>query len=110
MLEEGFDPHLPGVHRSTPLDRACFHGYVDIVNMLLKCDPAPPLEFTNEFGGTPVSACVYGALNGWETGHPRKHAQTIQALLEVGAKLDPTIVPTGNDEIDAVLRDWLRRR
>jgi len=109
MLEEGFDPHLPGVHRSTPLDRACFHGYVDIVQMLLEHDPAPPLEFTNEFGGTPLGACVYGALNGWETGHPRKHAQTIEALLKAGAKLDPTIVPTGNDEIDQVVRDWLKR-
>lgn len=109
MLEEGFDPHLPGVHRSTPLDRACFHGYVDIVQMLLEYDPAPPLEFTNEFGGTPLGACIYGALNGWETGHPRNHAQTVKALLEAGAKLDPTIVPTGNDEIDAVLREWLKR-
>jgi ankyrin repeat protein len=109
MLEEGFDPHLPGVHRSTPLDRAAFHGYVDIVRMLLEHDPAPPLEFTNEFGGTPLSACIYGSLNGWETGYPRDHAQTVKVLLEAGAKLDPTIVPTGNDEIDTVLRDWLKR-
>ena len=109
MLEEGFDPHLFGVHRSTPLDRACFHGYVDIVRMLLAHDPAPPIEFTNEFGGTPLGACIYGSLNGWVTGHPQEHAQTVRALLEAGAKLDPTIVPTGSDEIDGVLREWLKR-
>ena len=35
MLELGFDPHVRGVHQSTVLDRACFHGYADIVQTLL---------------------------------------------------------------------------
>ncbi len=36
LLQIGFDPHVTGVHNSTPLDRAAFHGYVDIVALLLR--------------------------------------------------------------------------
>lgn len=108
MLELGFDPHVPTVHRSTPLDRASFHGYADIVALLLAKDPRPPLTFRNEFGGIPLGACIYGALHGWDTGHPRDHARTLQLLLEAGSPLDPTLLPTGHDGLDAVLRAWLR--
>jgi len=76
MLEVGFDPHVTGAHRSTPLDRASFHGYADIA---------------------------------WDTGHPRDHARTIKLLLAAGSPLDPTILPTGNDELDAVVRAWLKK-
>ena len=31
MLELGFDPHVPGMHRSTPLDRALDHPRATIV-------------------------------------------------------------------------------
>jgi hypothetical protein len=62
-LEAGFDPHAEGAHRSTPLDRASFHGYADIVAMLLSLDPDPPLLHQNEFGGVPLGACIYGSLS-----------------------------------------------
>lgn len=110
MLELGFDPHVPGVHRSTPLDRAVFHGYADIAEMLLRHDPDPPMTFTNEFGGTPLDACIYGWQHGWKTGNPQAHARTVELLLNAGATFDPTWLPTGNDEIDAALREILRRR
>jgi ankyrin repeat protein len=110
MLELGFDPHVTGAHDSTPLDRASFHGYADIVTTLLTQDPKPPLERKNEFGSRPLGTCIHGSLNGWETGHPRDHARTITLLLEAGALLDPTILPTGNDELDAVMRAWLKSR
>jgi len=108
MLELGFDPHVPGAHRSMPLDRACFHGYADIVETLLELDPHPPLEEQNEFGGTPLETCIYGSLNGWKTGHPQDHLRTLELLLDVGATFDPTIVPTGNDAVDAFLRKRLK--
>jgi ankyrin repeat protein len=108
MLELGFDPHVPGAHRSTPLDRASFHGYADIVATLLELDPKPPLTQRNEFGGMPLGACIYGSMHGWKTGHPQDHALTLTLLLEAGSPLDPTILPTGNDELDAVMRRWLK--
>ena len=109
MLELGFDPHVKGVHQSTVLDRACFHGYADIVQTLLAHDRNPPLTVENEFGGTPIGTCIYGAMNGWDTGHPRDHARTLALLLDAGARPDPTIIPTGNDGIDGILRDWFRK-
>jgi len=79
------------------------------VAILLTLDPHPPLAQRNEFGGTPLTTCIYGSLHGWKTGHPQDHVRTLQLLLEAGATLDPTIVPTGNDDVDAFLREWLRR-
>jgi hypothetical protein len=108
MLEVGLDPHATGAHRSTPLDRASFHGYADIVETLLSLDPDPPLLHRNEFGGTPLDACIYGSLNGWKTAHPQDHIRTLRLLLEAGSPLDPTLLPTGNDELDAVMRAWLK--
>jgi ankyrin repeat protein len=109
MLELGFDPHVRSVHQSTVLDRACFHGYADIVQTLLAHDPNPPLTVENEFGGTPVGTCIHGAMNGWDTGHPRDHGRTLVLLLGAGARPDPTIIPTGHDGIDDILRDWFRK-
>lgn len=109
MLDFGFDPHVPGVHRSTPLDRASFHGYADIVEMLLSRDPAPPILHENEFGGVPLNACIHGSLHGWETGHPHDHVRTLTLLLRAGSPLEPAMLPTGNDELDAVMRAWLKK-
>ncbi len=108
MLELGFDPHVTGAHLSTPLDRASFHGFADIVTMLLELDPHPPLTRENEFGAIPLRTCIYGSMNGWTTGFPQNHARTVTLLLEAGSPLDPTMLPTGNDELDAVMRDWLK--
>jgi len=108
MLEVGFDPHVTGTHLSTPLDRASFHGYADIVKTLLERDPNPPLTQENEFGAIPLRTCVYGSMNGWKTGFPQDHIRTLTLLLVSGSPLDPTMLPTGNDDLDAVMRDWLK--
>jgi ankyrin repeat protein len=107
MLDLGFNPHTRGAHQSTPLDRASFHGYADIVGLLLEKDPHPPLEEKNEFGGTPISACVYGATHGWRTGHPQDHLQTVRLLLKAGSRFDAEERPTGHAAIDALLEEWL---
>jgi hypothetical protein len=108
MLAVGFDPHVTGAHLSTPLDRASFHGYADIVKTLLDLDPNPPLTQKNEFAVIPLRTCIYGSMNGWKTGFPQDHAKTLTLLLEAGSPLDPTMLPTGNDELDAVMRNWLK--
>ena len=105
LLEFGFDRHAVGVHNSTPLDRAAFHGYADIVAKLLDGDPKPPLEFRNEFGGTPLDACLYGAFHGWKTGHPQNHERVVRALVAAGSVIDPSWVPTGRADLDAALRE-----
>ncbi|MBR0344938.1 MAG: hypothetical protein IJI03_06720 [Rudaea sp.] len=109
MLEAGFDPHATGAHNATPLDRAGFHGYADIVAMLLAHDANPPVAALNEFGGTPLGACIHGSVHGWTTGHPQDHVRTLALLLEAGSALDPTELPSGNDELDTVMRAWLKK-
>jgi len=110
MLEVGFDPHVRGAHRSTPLDRAAFHGYADIVEMLLAHDPAPPVLEKNEFGGMPLGACIHGSLHGWRTGHPQDHGRTLALLLQAGSPVDPARLPTGNAQLDDILREWLAKQ
>lgn len=108
MLEVGFDPHATGAHQATALDRAGFHGYADIIAMLLSRDPDPPVSRVNEFGGTPLGACIHGSLYGWKTGYPQDHVRALTLLLEAGSHVDPTMLPTGNDELDTVMRAWLK--
>lgn len=110
LLELGFDPHVAGVHDSTPLDRAAFHGYADIVETLLEHDAEPPLARRNEFGGTPLEACIHGALHGWQTGFPQDHARVVELLLAAGTEIKSEHLPSGHDAIDDVLRrEWTVR-
>ncbi len=57
-------------------------------------------------GGTLLGQCLYGALHGW---HCRSgdFAATVRLLLGAGERVDPTDVPTGRDDVDAVLREQL---
>ena len=107
MLELGFDPHQAGVHDSTPLDRAAFHGYADIVALLLRSDPNPPIDRVNEFGGTPLAACLYGMRHGWTTGHPQDHVETARLLIAAGSAVNERFLGWGNAETDALIRERL---
>lgn len=102
MLEFGFDPHLRGDENSTPLDRAAFHGYREIVELLLGQDPNPPLEFLNQYGGTPLSCCAYGSIHSWKS--DTDHLGTAKALIQAGAKIDPDWFPLENPEMDKLFR------
>ena len=104
MLDLGFDPHATGDHDSTPLDRAAFHGYGEIVELLLAADPQPPLARRNEFGGTPISTCLFGNIHGWvtDTDYPR----ALRALLEAGSEFNPEWLPHPDRELDAILREY----
>lgn len=107
MLELGFDPHQVGVHASSPLDRAAFHDYDDIIELLLQHDPDPPIHGKNEFGGTPLAACLHGLNHGWKTGHPQDHVRTVRLLLEVGSAVNKQFVGQGNSEIDRLIKERL---
>jgi hypothetical protein len=80
---------------------------VDIVEILLALDPKPPLTQQNEFGGIPLGACFYGPLDAWKTGHPQDHVRTVRLLLEAGSAVDPTMLATGDDVLDGIVREWL---
>ncbi len=109
MLDLGFDPHKVGVHDSSPLDRAAFHGYANIIELLLQHDPDPPIHGKNEFGATPLVACLYGLNHGWMTGHPQDHVRTARLLIDAGSAASERLLGMGNAETDKLIMDRLAR-
>ena len=103
MLAAGFPVDAAGVHNSTPLDRACFHGYTDLVTLLL--DRGASLTVKNDFGGDPLGCCCHGAAHSWR--EESDHAACVKVLLAKGATAREELLPTGSDAVDAVLREAL---
>jgi ankyrin repeat protein len=97
MLGLGFDPDATGVHHSSPLDRAAFHGFDDVIEAILPFGPSLTIE--NEFGGTPLSACVYGSLHSWRK--DGNFARSVQLLLDAGSPKREKM--RGSPEVNAVL-------
>lgn len=103
MLEAGFDPHVRSSDESTPLDRAAFHGFIDVVNLLLQHNP--PLTLRNSYGGRPLDSAIYGSVHSW-----RKDGDfpaTVEALIKAGSEIRAESFPSGNEAVDAVLRRYL---
>jgi ankyrin repeat protein len=102
MLDAGFDPHVRGADDSTPLDRAAFHGFVEVVRLLLKHNP--PLNLTNRYGGRPLDTALYGSVHSWR--RDGDFPATVEALIQAGSAVRPDAFPTGNAAVDAVLRRY----
>lgn len=100
MLELGFNPDATGVHHSSALDRAAFHGFDDVVELILRYQPSLTIE--NEFGGTPLRACIYGSLNSWrkDGDFPR----CVEMLLEAGSQRPEK--HCGSEAVNEVLRRY----
>lgn len=103
MLEAGFDPHIRGADDSTPLDRAAFHGFSAVVNLLLQHNP--PLTLHNQYGARPLDSAIYGSVHSWR--RDGDFPATVEALIKAGSKVAADSVPSGNDDVDAVLRRYL---
>jgi len=100
MLELGFDPNVPGDEDSTPIDRAAFHGFDDIIEAILPY--GPDLALRNVYGGTPLGACMYGSVHGWrkDGNYPR----SVRLLLEAGSQVPSQV--GGSAEVRAVLAEF----
>lgn len=106
MLEAGFDPQMRGAEDSTPLDRAAFHGFSEVVKLLLHHNP--PLTVHNKYGARPLDSAIYGSVHSWR--RDGDFPATVEALIEAGSEVKPDSVPSGNDAVDAVLRRYLNAR
>jgi hypothetical protein len=109
MADLGFDPHAAGPDEFEPIRWAVFHGNAEMTRRLLRYDP--PLNTPDRsYGGTLLGNCLYGALHGWSCNSgPCDYPATVRLLLEAGERISPTYLPTGIDEIDAVLRSHMTR-
>lgn len=103
LLEIGFDPHAANYEGMTALHSAAFHGFADLVKLLLQYDPQ--LERRNQYGGTPLSTAVYGVTHSWR--HDGDFPATIEALVQAGSTINPDWLPSGSDAVDAILRRHL---
>jgi hypothetical protein len=106
MVDVGFDPLASTVDRWEPIRWAVFHGNAALTRLLLA--HRPPLNTPDRsHGGTLLANCLHGAVHGWHrtTGD---FAAVVQLLLDAGERLDPSWVPIGRDDVDGVLRGWLR--
>jgi hypothetical protein len=104
MLDLGFDPHVEGPDRFEAIRWAVFHGNADMTRRLLQ--HAPPINTPDpSYGGTLLGNCLYGALHGWSCeSSPCDYPATVRLLLDAGEQVRPHYVPTGLDEVDALLR------
>jgi hypothetical protein len=77
---------------------AANRGQLEVVDLLIQHQA--PLESRNMYGGTVLGCAVWSAVN-----EPKPHhLKIIEALIRGGAKIDEAEYPTGNKELDDLLR------
>lgn len=107
MAALGFDLHIRDDDLMTPLHAAAFHGFADVIRALLNADDVAPLDWRNGYGGTPLGTCMYGRQHSWRD--DGDFPASLKLLVEAGSEARAEWLPTGDDEIDAILRAGLDR-
>lgn len=105
MLKLGFDPHLQDAEKMTALHRAAFHGFDEIVALLLAADDDPPLDWLNAYDGTPITTCLYGFRHSWRKDGDFK--KTVALLIDAGSPFKAEWLPI-DDELDDILRRGIK--
>jgi ankyrin repeat protein len=107
MLDIGFDALAAGPDDFEAIRWAVFHGNVEMTRRLLEHDP--PINVPDRsYGGTLLGNCIYGSLHGWSCeSQPCDYPETVRLLIESGERVNPAYLPTGLDDVDAVLRAHL---
>ena len=98
LLKKGIDPTAGNATGCDALHWAANRGQLEAVRLLLRWKA--PLESINRFDGTVLSATVWSFFNE----HRADHIQIIKELLGAGARTDAVEYPTGNEQIDELLK------
>src|SRR5262245_51192308 len=85
----------------TGLHWAAIGGQVTTIELLLA--RGARLEAKNCYGGTVLGQATWSARNG---DGDIVYVPVIKTLLEAGAKIDEADYPTGNEQIDEMLRHY----
>jgi ankyrin repeat protein len=100
LLKRGIEPAGGSATGSNALHWASDRGQLEAVRLLLHWKA--PTETLNRFGGTALGQAMWSFFNA-----PRPaHIEIIKELLKAGARVDAVECPTGNAEIDALLKRY----
>ena len=102
LLAAGVPVDTRGDLGGTSLHWACWKGYADVVKAVLAKDASLTVEDT-QFHGTPAGWFGHGTRNCHEGGGD--YAAVARLLIAAGATIAAADVPTGREEVDAVLRE-----
>jgi ankyrin repeat protein len=100
LLERGIDPAAKDDDRMTGLHWAAANGHLEVVELLT--ERGAPLEARNRWGGTVLDSTVFFAL-----GRPAdwaSYSAAIEMLIAAGADLRAVTYPTGNKQVDELLK------
>ncbi len=107
MASLGFDLHVYDDDRLMPLHTAAYHGFADVIAVLLDADAAPPLTWLNGYGGTALTTCLYGRQHTWRS--DGDFPASVKLLVDAGSEVRAEWLPTGDDAIDAILQARINR-
>lgn len=101
LLRAGLPIDARGEHGGTALHWACWKGYADLVKLLI--DHKASLDIKDQSFHAPPSGWLHhGTQNCGEPGGD--FAEVARLLIAAGAPMEGCNTPTGNAEVDAVLR------
>ena len=104
MLARGFPVTAVSQHGATPLHWAAFHGNPEMLRDVLAQNP--PLEARErDSNGTAMDSVIQGVRYSWRGISTNRHAECARLLLDAGLHVDESALPTGHDDLDAVLRE-----
>ena len=107
MVDLGFDIRVVGHDNGDALHWASFLGNADMVRALLTRDPAIGVRDAG-YGATPLGWCLYGSVFG-EKRKTGDFASVARLLIDAGEVIEPSMLPTGRDDVDQLLRTYLGR-
>ncbi len=106
MLARGFPTTATSQHGANPLHWAAFHGNPEMLDAVLAQRPDLTTR-DRDYGGTAVDWALHGASGQWPGISTGRQAVCLERLLAAGAPCDEADFPTGNADLDAVLRRHL---
>jgi len=98
LLEHGVDPSGGAGTGLNAFHWAANRGQVEAIRLLLRWNA--PLGARSMYGGNILDTAVWSAINEPRSGQ----REVIEQLLGAGARLEDEAYPTGNSDIDAMLR------